>query len=108
MQAGQLRTPVTIQAPTVSRDATGKAIYAYENTRNVFAAVLLNASDQVEESQGTVATDRYQVRMRYMPDLKLDTTYRLMYDGRQWQITGTEDLRMRHHELLLDIEEVGT
>tara|TARA_R110002020_G_scaffold341196_3_gene555835 strand:+ start:2770 stop:3096 length:327 start_codon:yes stop_codon:yes gene_type:complete len=108
MQTGQLRTPVVIQKPTVLRDSTGKASYTFTDTRTVFAAVLQNSSDQLEESQGTVTQDRYTLRMRWMPDLKIDTTYRLLYDGRQWQITGTEDVKMRHRELLLDVEEAGT
>ena len=108
MQAGQLKTPITIQAPTIARDATGKAVYTYSDVRNTWADVFTNPNDHVDEADGILASDRFQLRLRFMPDLEITTQHRLIYAGRQWQVTGYEDVRMRHKDVVLDIEEVGT
>lgn len=106
MQAGQLRTPVTIQAPTKTREDSGQVTYAYTTVRTTWASVLTTVSAQTEEEAGIVEADRFTLRMRYMPDIELSTEYRLLYGSKEWQIVGTENVRDRNRELLVSVEEV--
>jgi len=107
MQSGQLRTPVVIQEPTKTREADGQVTYTFDTVRTTWAAVLTNVSDQVDEDEGIIEKDRFTLRMRWMPDIILTTEYRLLYGSKVWQIIGTENVRDRDRELLVDVEEVA-
>jgi head-tail adaptor len=107
MQAGQLRTPVSIQEPTKTRDDAGQVTYSYSTVRTTWAAVQTSVSGQQDDEDGIVEADRFQIRMRWMPDITLSSEWRLLYGAKTWQIVGTENVRDRDRELLVEVEEVG-
>lgn len=107
MQAGLMRSIVSIQDPTESIDGTGLRSYDYSTTEAKVWARVRNVSQSVgmEGEVQKAGQASYEVRMRWRSGITYET--RIGYGDLTLQIRGIETILERHHasgEIRLDCE----
>tara|TARA_R110000824_G_scaffold167538_2_gene344544 strand:- start:1170 stop:1496 length:327 start_codon:yes stop_codon:yes gene_type:complete len=107
MRAGRRHTPLTLQAPTETRDTFGQVETTFADVTypTVWAHVRNTSSEQDAEADGMQARDRYQVVTNYRDDITYK--HRLKLGARVLEIEGINDRDERHRVLELDCVEVS-
>jgi SPP1 family predicted phage head-tail adaptor len=104
MQAGLLRKRITFQQRTISRNSYGEQVFTWSNVVTVWADVRMPVqADTTEREEGPVnqvqATVLYDIDIRYRSGL--DTTMRVLYEGRALDIHSIMDPDGRRQRLRL-------
>lgn len=107
IQISDLRTRITFQSPTITKDAGGaqKAGYANVATNPTVWAEWIN-----DHGQETIATDakvsaqRATVRVRHRTDIV--ETWQVLKDGEAWKILSIDPVRDRNRWVELRVERV--
>jgi SPP1 family predicted phage head-tail adaptor len=105
VNAGDLRTLITLQSPTQSVDAGGAQVQTYANvTENpsVFARWVNAHGQEAVNSDALKNTQRATVTIRYRADVQ--TTWRVLKDAQAWQILSIDQVqdKRRWTELLVE------
>jgi len=101
---GQLRTPLTLQTLTTSKDSLGQPIETWSDITTVWAKVSpLNARETFWASQ-TQASTTHTIVCRY--DARITTTCRFVMDGsRVLNVDGVKDEDSRRIQLTISATE---
>ena len=103
--AGHLRHRVTLQSPTVTRDAYGAETVTWADQATVWAACLPLSGREYLAARAEVAETLIKVRIRWRADVS--TTCRVVWEGRTYVIEAALDTLGRHEELVLMCKEVA-
>jgi len=102
-----LRTRITFQVPTISKDAGGaqKTTYANVGTNPTVWAQWINDHGQESVSaNATVSAQRATVRLRHRSDIV--ETWRVLKDGEAWQVLSIDPVQDRNRWVELRVERV--
>ena len=101
-KVGQLNRIVSIEKPTVARDSFGSEILTWGELAEVWANVRPAGAEERyrQESNKEQSLRRAKMRIRYRDDVY--ETYRVVYDGFNWDIEGIYEIGFRR-ELELSI-----
>lgn len=107
LQISDLRTRITFQEPTLSKDAGGaqKATYANVSTTPTVWAQWVNDHGQEAISSGAEkSAQRATVRLRHRSDVL--ATWRVLKGGQAWQILSVDQVQDRNRWIELRVEHV--
>lgn len=101
---GELRTRITLQEPTVSKDsgAAQKATFADVDINPHVWARWINAHGQENVQSAMKSTQRATVTIRYRSDVK--TTWQILKDGLAWQIVSLDSVQDRKRWIEMVVE----
>lgn len=92
IDAGALRTRVTLLTPTIAKDAGGAQVPTYADfatNPNVWAKVVFAHGQEAVASAAAKDVQRVTLTIRYRSDVNATTAVRL--NGAVWQMIGTPD-----------------
>jgi len=107
MSAGELRTRITFQEPTLTMDAGGaqKPSWANVSTNPTVWARWVNAhGPEVVTGEALKSSQRAVITIRHRTDVL--TTWSVLKDGAAWQIISMDAVQERSHWLELVVERV--
>jgi SPP1 family predicted phage head-tail adaptor len=99
MRAGRLRHRIEIQRATVTRDAMGGEIKAWQTTAIRWANVVPLAGREYFAGQAGDATVSHRIELRYLPGIV--PSMRVKTGDRVLDIEAVLDIEGRHRELHL-------
>lgn len=103
MFSGRLRSRITLQRRSVTRDATGAEVETWAELSTVWADIEALPGREFWASQAVTSSQVLRFRVRYLAGVT--TLDRILYDGRLWNIrSAPPDPNSR--ELVLTAEEV--
>jgi head-tail adaptor len=106
VNAGELRTKITLQSPTISQDVGGAQVASWANVtiNPTVRSRWVNIHGQETASEALKSVQRAAVTVRYRSDAA--TTWRILKvdDGTYWQIISVDQVRgqRRWTELLVE------
>ncbi len=104
---GEMRTSITFQSPTISKDAGGaqKTVYANVASKPTVKARWINDHGQEALSSGAeTSVQRATVTIRHRVDV--ETTWRVLKDAEPWQILSVDLIQGRNRWVELRVERV--
>ncbi len=104
VNAGDLRTTITLQQPTLQRDA-GSAqspVYANASTTPTVKARWVNAHGQENAQTAMKSVQRATVTIRHRDDVK--TTWRVLKGDEPWNIISIDPVQDRNRWIELVVE----
>ena len=107
ISAGELRTQITFQAPTISKDAGGaqKATYANVGTDpTVWSRWVNDHGDELVQSEAMQAQQRATVTVRHRTDIK--STWQIVKDSENWKILSIDPVQDRDRWIVMRVERV--
>jgi SPP1 family predicted phage head-tail adaptor len=106
IQAGELRSRITLQVPTESKDAGGaqKVTFANATTNPIVYARWINAHGAEVTQNATKSVQRATVTIRHRTDIK--TTWRILKNSEAWQIISIDPVQDRGQWVELIVERV--
>lgn len=107
VQAGELRTQITFQQPTVSKDAGGAQSSSWANvaTNPTVWARWVNAHGQeAVGSDALKSVQRATVTVRHRTDIL--TTWRVLKGGEDWKVISVDAVRGENRWIELVVERV--
>lgn len=93
MRAGNLDRIIEIQRRTTGLDLYGTPAEIWTTLTAMRAQLLKNATDDREGARGRTTDAVLTFRMYYLTSLSLND--RLLYEGRQYEITGISEIGRR-------------
>ena len=106
MRAGDLRRQITIEAHSDQVDSYGQRLQAWAPVCITWAAIEPLAGRELETAQAVYAEATIRVVMRYRTGI--DTSMRVVYQGRLFNILEVRDTEMAHKALELLLSEGTT
>jgi len=92
IDAGEFRTRITLQTPTITKDAGSAQKVTYANfatTPSVWAKVVFAHGTESVATDAQKSIQRVTVTIRYRSDV--DATKAISLNGATWKIIGTPD-----------------
>jgi len=99
---GELRTPVTIQNPTVSKDAGGAQSTTWSDAAAIFAKWINAHGPEAATSDALKAVKRAVVTIRYLASVSEKSA--VVKEGERWQVISMDDIQNRHEYIELVVE----
>jgi SPP1 family predicted phage head-tail adaptor len=107
VNAGELRTPITFQQPTIVKDPGGaqKKTYANVPTNPTVRAKWVNDHGQESvASDAQVSIQRATVTVRHRSDIL--ETWQVLKNGEAWKILSVDPVQGRNRWVVLRVERV--
>jgi len=103
---GDLRTSITLQSPTISKDAGGaqKAGYANAGTNPTVLAQWVNSHGEESAANAVKNVQRATVVIRHRIDVQ--PTWRVLKDNEPWAIISLDLIRGQNRWLEMIVEKV--
>jgi head-tail adaptor len=104
---GEMRTQITFQSPTISKDAGGaqKPTFANVSTNPTVLSRWINDHGQeAVQSNAAVSAQRATVTVRHRTDIQ--TTWQVLKDSEAWQILSIDPVQGRRRWVELRVERV--
>jgi SPP1 family predicted phage head-tail adaptor len=106
VNAGELRTRITFQQPTISQDDGGAQTIVWANVaRNatVWARWIMAHGQEVVNSEALKSVQRAVVGVRHRTDVL--TTWRVLKDGQAWQVISVDPIQGKNRWVELVVEQ---
>ena len=97
MSAGKYKQVVTLQNKTESTDSYGGTVYTWSDFATVRAKVRPLRGREMVAAQAAQSETTVMFYIRYIPGA--DSSMRIVYAGKNYDITGTVDIDERHREI---------
>lgn len=107
VDVGELRTSITFQSPTISKDAGGaqKPTFANVSTNPTVLSRWINDHGQeAVQSGAATSAQRATVTVRHRTDIQ--TTWQVLKDNEAWQILSVDQVQGRRRWVELRVERV--
>lgn len=98
VNAGELRTSITFQSPTIAKDGGGAQVPTYANVATnptVQARWINDHGAEAVASEAVRSTQRATVVVRYRSDIV--ATWRVVKDSENWQILSVDAMQGRRY-----------
>lgn len=105
VRIGELRTQITFQEPTVSKDPGGAQSATWANVASnptVWARWTYDHGQEQVASEAEVAVQRATVTVRYRADVV--STWRVLLDGNAWRILSVDQVQERNRWTEMRVE----
>ena len=99
---GELRTQVTVQNPTVTRNANGAQVPGWADVATVFAKWVNAHGPEVVTSDALKTVKRATVMIRYLASVTEKSA--ISKDAESWQVISVDDIQNRHEYMELVVE----
>ena len=107
MRGGRLRHVVELVKPVTTRSARGGDVTTFATVvPRVKAEVVQLSGDELRAAMQTDPEAKWRCRVRRMPSIDINTTWRLVYGEREFAITAAYDPDGMGRELLIEAKEV--
>lgn len=111
VEAGDLRTTITLQEPTITTDAGAaqKPVYANVASNPTLRVQWTNEFGQEAVQSAAKNTQRATVRMRHRDDILTPTRrtdWRVLKDGEPWNILSIDPVQDRGRWIEMKVERV--
>lgn len=103
MRAGPLRHRVEIQRPVEGQDALGSKVVSWTKVAEVWADVQAIGGTETESVPVTTSRNTITARVRYLDGV--ETAWRIVFAGRNYDVTGIENPGFRNVQLILTAVE---
>ena len=103
MQIGQLNKRIMLQKPVQVSDSMGGFTTTWTNYLNAWAAIWPWQAKEGEENKALLMNVFHRIRIRYRPNIL--PSYRVLYDGRCFDIDSILDKEEKHEFLDLLCKE---
>ncbi len=106
---GDLRTSITLQTPSISKDSGGaqKAGYSNAGTNPTILAKWVNAHGEENAAEAVKSVQRATVVIRARTDV--NATWRVLKDGEAWNVISVDLIRGENRWVELVVEKaIGT
>jgi SPP1 family predicted phage head-tail adaptor len=104
MEIGDLRHRVTIQKLTTAVNENGFEIETWEDFKTVWAAVGNLHGREYYAAAAVQAENTVKFTVRYLEGL--DTTMRILFQGKQYNITSIDNIKYQNRFLEIKAQEV--
>src|SRR6266498_2780440 len=107
VNAGELRTPITFQQPTITKDSGGAQKEAYANvpTNPTVKAKWINDHGEESVSSGAdKSIQRATVTIRHRSDVL--ETWQVLKNGEAWKLLSIDPVQGRNRWVVLRVERV--
>jgi len=84
MDSGDLKHRITIQYPTITKDATGAPITTWNDSATVWAAIWPVSANEITAANSTTMVISHRIRIRYRSVLR--SSWRLKFGSRYFAI----------------------
>jgi len=105
---GELRTLVTLQTPTITKDAGGAQVDSWSNFATnpaVYAKIVYAHGQESVRDDALKTTNRMTLTIRYRSDL--NSTHAILIGSDRWKFIGTpDDIQNRHEYFEIQAELV--
>lgn len=105
MEIGDLRHRVTFQKHTTSVNDNGFEVETWEDFKTVWAAVSNLHGREYYAAAAVQAENTVKFTIRYLEGL--NTTMRILFQGRQYNITALDNIKYRNRYIEIKATEVG-
>lgn len=98
---GELRTKVTLQTPTLTKNSSGVDVEGWANfasNPNVYAKIVFAHGLESVASDALKATSRMKITIRYRSDV--NATHAILLNSERWKFIGTPDNIQNRNEYL--------
>ena len=103
---GDLRTSVTLQTPTLTKDAGGAQVEgwaSFASTPDVWAKIIYAHGRESVSTDALKTTNRMTLTIRYRSDV--NASHAVLINGERWKFIGTpDDIQNRHEYLEIQAE----
>lgn len=108
MEIGPMRSRITIQRSSITKDAIGNHLTEWVDFHTCFAYANLASGKEYQAAGQTLDGGTLVFTIRWCDRLrKLDTTgFRIQFEGSIYNITCVDDVQFRHERLKLTAEIV--
>tara|TARA_R100000773_G_C4221020_1_gene119849 strand:+ start:1661 stop:1987 length:327 start_codon:yes stop_codon:yes gene_type:complete len=96
---GRMRYPVTLQSPTVTRDAGGGLTESYTTLATLFADIRPVSGSEKYRQGKLQESVTHEIIVRYRSDIA--TNYRIVYESRNFNIRNIRNIDERDRFLKL-------
>lgn len=103
MESGKLRERINIQSIAETRDAQGGFIDGWSTFSEVWAEVTPLNGNEVFYGDKVESIHDHAVKIRFLAGI--DTTMRILHDGKTLNILNRKDVKDRHRMILLLCKE---
>jgi SPP1 family predicted phage head-tail adaptor len=106
VNAGELRTRITFQQPTLTQDIGGAQTIVWANVASngtVWARWIMAHGQEVVNSDALKSVQRAVVTIRHRTDIL--TTWRVLKDGQAWQVISVDQVRGENRWTELVVEQ---
>jgi SPP1 family predicted phage head-tail adaptor len=107
IKISDLRTRITFQEPTVTKDPGGAQRTTYANigtNPTVWAQWINDHGQEVVASEAEKSVQRATIRIRHRGDIV--TTWQVLKDGEAWQILSVDQVQDRNRWVEMRVEHV--
>lgn len=105
MEIGDLRHRITLQQLTTSVNDNGFEVETWEDFKTVWAAVSNLHGREYYAAAAVQAENTVKFTIRYLEGL--NTTMRILFQGRQYNITAIDNIKYRNRYIEIKATEVG-
>lgn len=105
MEIGDLRHRITLQQLTTSVNDNGFEVETWEDFKTVWAAVSNLHGREYYAAAAVQAENTVKFTIRYLEGL--NTTMRILFQGRQYNITALDNIKYRNRYIEIKATEVG-
>jgi SPP1 family predicted phage head-tail adaptor len=101
---GELKTPITIQNPTINKDAGGAQSATWMDVAAVRCKWVNDHGTESTQSGADTFSQRATVMMRYLASVTSASS--VLKNGERWQVVSLDDIQERHEYIELRVERV--
>ena len=105
IQAGELDRQVVLQSSTTTKSSVGHLVHTWSTVDTVWARVREKAGEEKQQGRDVVHKRRLEVIIRYYTGLQ--NTWRLQYQGVNFQILGAPVELNRRQWMQITCEQIG-
>jgi len=104
IKVSDLRTRITFQSPTITKDAGGAQKTTYVDVSIVWAQWINDHGQEAVAAEALVSAQRATVRIRHRTDIV--ETWRVMKDSEAWKILSIDEVQDKNRWVELRVERV--
>lgn len=108
MRSRRRQRMYTVLRPAISRDSLGEVTRTYTTDRRIAGKLITGSGSKGELAEAIQGTQSNVIETRYIVKwtIALDWKLKDVEDGKEYMITGLEDVDGRHDTFRIEMEEV--
>lgn len=91
MQAGPLNRRITIQSPSATQDQYGQLAQQWDDLIHTWGSIRAATSKEVFAASGFTSEVSHIITIRYRPAVTIKSNYRVLFNGRVFNIQAVSD-----------------
>lgn len=105
MKYGRFRHKVTVQRPTITKDARGENVTIWDVVAKFLCEIITKSSDEDSKAMQVSAHATHLIKTRWVANLDVLPNDRLIYGSRIFDIVGVRNVDEYNRQIEIDIKE---